>query len=93
MACICEITGKRGLSGNTVSHANNKSRMKQYPNIQKRSFFIPELKVRFRVKVSNHGLRLLDKRGGLAQFVRSATMATLSPRLRRLRRSLEKHSA
>jgi len=43
MSRICKITGKRPKTGNNVSKANNKTKRKQYPNIQKKRFFIPEL--------------------------------------------------
>jgi large subunit ribosomal protein L28 len=90
MANVCEITGKRRMSGNTVSHANNKHRTVQHPNIHAQSFLIPELKTRVRIKVSHAGLRLIDKRGGLSNLVRSTPAEALSPALRKLRRALVK---
>ena len=93
MANVCEVTGKRRLVGNTVSHANNKNKMRQHPNIQEKTFFVPELNNRIRLKVSSSGIRLIDKRGGLAQFVKGADPATLSPRLRKLRKALTKSRA
>ncbi|MBI2343960.1 MAG: 50S ribosomal protein L28 [Deltaproteobacteria bacterium] len=90
MANVCEITGKRRLSGNTVSHANNRHRMVQHPNIQERAFFVPELKVRIRLRLSRAGLRLIDKSGGLARYVRQTDPTELSPALRQLRKALTK---
>lgn len=90
MANTCDITGKRWLAGNTVSHANNRARMRQNPNIQQRAFFVPELGSRITLKVSQAGLRTVDKRGGLAAFVRGEDAATLSPKLRQLRKTLLK---
>ena len=42
MARVCDITGKRTISGNNVSHAHNKTRRKFHPNLQKKRFYIPE---------------------------------------------------
>jgi large subunit ribosomal protein L28 len=42
MSKVCDITGKKTLFGNKVSHANNKSRRKFYPNLQKKKFYIQE---------------------------------------------------
>ncbi len=88
MANVCEVTGKRRKAGNTVSHANNKNRMVQHPNVQERAIFVPELGIRFSLKLSTSGLRTLTKVGGLAAFVKSKTPEELSPRLRKLRKAL-----
>lgn len=67
MSKVCQVTGKRPLTGNTVSHANNKTKRRFLPNIQSRRFWIPgegEHKGRFvRLRVSQHGLRIIDKLG------------------------------
>lgn len=93
MANICEVTGKRKLKGNRVSHANNKKIHFQEPNIQTRMIFVPELGVRFRLHVTTRGLRTLDKHGGLARFVLQARPETLSPKLQKLRKVLVKHAS
>ncbi len=93
MANRCDITGKRWLAGNTVSHANNKARMRQNPNIQERSFFVPELGCRVKLKVSRPGLRTVDKKGGLAAYVRMAKVEDLSPKLRQVRKAILKKRA
>ena len=90
MANTCDITGKRWMAGNTVSHANNKARMRQNPNIQVRSFFVPELGCRVKLKVSQSGLRVVDKKGGLAAYVRGTAGEKLTPRLRQMRKTLLK---
>ena len=63
MARVCQITGKKGLTGNRVSHANNKSRHTQQPNLQKKKLYVPELKRYITVKLSTHGLRIVDRKG------------------------------
>lgn len=88
MANICEITGKRKLKGNRVSHANNKAIHFQQPNIQQRWILIPELGVRFKLNVSTRGLRTIDKFGGLARFVIKTENEKLAPRLLKLKKVL-----
>ena len=63
MARVCQITGKKGLSGHRVSHANNKSNRVQRPNLQKKRIFVPELNRYVSVKLSAKGLKIVDKRG------------------------------
>jgi large subunit ribosomal protein L28 len=63
MARICEITGKRGQKGHRVSHANNKSKHTFQPNLQKKRLYVPELKRYVTVKLSSHGLKIVDKKG------------------------------
>ena len=63
MSKICQITGKRAMVGNNVSHSNRKKLMKQLPNLQKKRFFIPEEDRWVTLRVSNAGLRTINKRG------------------------------
>lgn len=63
MSRVCQITGKKGLNGNRVSHANNKTPHVQKPNLMKRRIFVPELGRYVTVRLSAKGLRVLDKKG------------------------------
>ena len=63
MARVCQITGKRTQVGNNVSHANNKSLRKFYPNLQKKRFFIPEEGKWVTLKVSTSAIRTINKLG------------------------------
>ena len=63
MARVCDITGKRTQVGNKVSHANNKTKRKFYPNLQKKRFFIPEEDALITLKVSTTALRAINKNG------------------------------
>lgn len=63
MSKICRVTGKRPLTGNNVSHANNKTKRKQLPNLQKKRIWIEEEKRWVTLRVSARGLRTLDKKG------------------------------
>ena len=63
MARVCDITGKRPRVGNNVSHANNKTKRKFYPNLQKKRFYIPEEDKWVTLKVSTSALRTINKNG------------------------------
>jgi large subunit ribosomal protein L28 len=63
MARICQITGKRTQVGNNVSHANNKTKRKFYPNLQKKRFFIPEENKWITLKVSAKAIKTINKNG------------------------------
>jgi large subunit ribosomal protein L28 len=63
MSRICQVTGKKGLMGNRVSHSNRKKKVKLLPNLHNKKFFIPEENRWIRLRVSSHGLRTIDKKG------------------------------
>lgn len=63
MARKCSLTGKRPLAGNNVSHAHNKTRTRQLPNVHVKRLFIPELNRNIRIKVSAAALRTINKIG------------------------------
>ena len=69
MANICELTGKRPMSGHKVSHANNKTKRKFYPNLKKVSLKSELLKKNVSLKISTRALKAVDFRGGLDQFL------------------------
>ncbi|MCB9202483.1 MAG: 50S ribosomal protein L28 [Flavobacteriales bacterium] len=63
MSKICQITGKRAMVGNNVSHANNKTKRRFNVNLFTKKFFIPSSNEWITLKVSNHGLRTINKVG------------------------------
>ena len=63
MARICQVTGKGPQKGNHVSHANNKTRRRFFPNLQYRRFWLESEKRWIRLRVSQTGLRTIDKKG------------------------------
>ena len=63
MSRICEITGKKVMSGNNVSHSNIKTKRKFYPNLQTKKFYIPEEDAWITLKVSAKGMRIINKKG------------------------------
>ncbi len=63
MSKVCDITGKRPQVGNNVSHANNKTKRRFNPNLQKKRFYIPEEDKWVTLKVSTSALRTINKIG------------------------------
>ncbi|MAM04425.1 MAG: 50S ribosomal protein L28 [Flavobacteriales bacterium] len=63
MSRICQITGKKVMVGNNVSHAKNRNKRKFYPNLQTKKFFVPETGETVILKVSTSALRTIDKKG------------------------------
>ena len=63
MSRVCQVTGKRPVSGNNVSHANNKTRRRFLPNLHTHRFWLESEKRFVRLRVSNKGLRIIDKLG------------------------------
>jgi large subunit ribosomal protein L28 len=63
MARVCQITGKRPRVGNSVSHANNKTKRRFYPNLQTKRFFVPEDGKWITLKVSTTAIKTINKRG------------------------------
>ena len=63
MSKVCQITGKRPQSGNNVSHANNRTRRRFLPNLQYKRFWLESEKRYIRLRVSQKGLRIIDKHG------------------------------
>lgn len=63
MSRTCKLTGKKPLVGNHVSHANNKTKRRQYPNLQLKRIFVPELGRTVRIKMSVAAIRTITKIG------------------------------
>ena len=86
MARRCMLTGKGAQVGHNVSHANNKSKRRWLPNLRQQRLYSEVLGESIRLKVSNHGLRIVEQRGGLDGYLLSARDTELSGDLRRLQR-------
>lgn len=63
MSKVCQVTGKRPMAGNNVSHAKNKTRRRFLPNLQKKRFWLEAEKRFITLTVSQQGLRIIDKHG------------------------------
>ena len=69
MAQKCDLTGKKPLVGNHVSHANNKVKRRQNPNLHTKRIYIPDLERYVKLKLSNRALRTVNKKG-LLKFLK-----------------------
>ncbi len=63
MSKVCQLTGKRPITGNNVSHSNAKTKRRFLPNIQKKRFYIPELDQTVSMKVSTKAIKTINKLG------------------------------
>ena len=70
MSRVCDLTGKRRLVGNKVSHAKNRTKMTQKPNLQTKRVFDPETGKTIKLRLSTSAIRTLDKLGSLSAFKR-----------------------
>ena len=88
MARRCELTGKAVLTGNNVSHANNKTKRRFLPNLKNVSLMSDALSRTVRLRISIAALRSVEHRGGLDAFLVKAREEELSDRARKLRKDV-----
>ncbi len=88
MARRCELTGKGVMTGNNVSHANNKTRRRFLPNLRRQRLYSETLRESIRLRITAHALRTVEHRGGLDGFLLASRDSELSGELRRLKRRL-----
>ena len=93
MARRCELTGKDVMTGNNVSHANNKSRRRFLPNLCNVSLLSDALGATYKLRVSAHALRSVEHCGGLDAFLLKAAESELSPKARILRTEIKRRLA
>ena len=93
MSRACELTGKAVMTGNNVSHANNKSRRRFLPNLCDVTLISEALGQNVRLRVSANALRTVEHRGGLDAFLVKADVAELSQRARLLKKQIAKKLA
>lgn len=90
MSRRCELTGKGPMSGNNVSHANNKTKRVFLPNLQNVTLLSEKLDRSFSFRVSAHGLRSVEHNGGLDNWLLKVADDKLSPRALKVKRELRK---
>jgi large subunit ribosomal protein L28 len=93
MSRVCELTGKGPMSGNTVSHANNKSRRRFLPNLNDVTMMSDVLGQSFKLRVSAAGLRSVDHRGGLDAYLAKAKDEELSTNALKIKKEIAKAQA
>jgi len=90
MSRRCELTGKGPMSGNNVSHANNKSRRRFLPNLVDVTLASESLGKSYALRISAAALRSVDHRGGLDAFLAKARDEELSPRVLKIKKDVAK---
>lgn len=93
MSRVCELTGKGPMSGNNVSHANNKTRRRFLPNLNQVTLISDVLGRSFSLRVSAAGLRTVDHRGGLDAFLAKAKDDDLSVNALKIKKEIAKAQA
>ena len=88
MAKRCQLTGKSVMSGNNVSHANNRTRRRFLPNLQSTSMHSEILGRRISLRVSTSAMRTVEKHGGLDPFLLQARNSELAEEAQRLKREI-----
>ncbi|MEM9968881.1 MAG: 50S ribosomal protein L28 [Pseudomonadota bacterium] len=92
MSRVCELTGKGPMTGNNVSHANNKTRRRFLPNLNDTTLQSEALGRSFKLRISAHALRSVDHCGGLDQFLAKAKNSDLSPNALKIKKAIAKAS-
>eukprot|EP00439_Symbiodinium_sp_Y106_P087732 s1_g268.t1 len=90
MSRRCELTGKAVMTGNNVSHANNKTRRRFLPNLCNVTLMSEKLGRQYKLKISAHALRSVEHRGGLDGYLRKARDSELSTKAQRIKREIAK---
>jgi large subunit ribosomal protein L28 len=93
MSRVCELSGKGPMSGNKISHANNKTRRRFLPNLNEVTLISDILGRSFSLRISSHALRSVDHRGGLDAFLAAEKEENLSTRAMKIKREIEKKNA
>ena len=90
MSRKCELTGKKAMSGNNVSHAKNRTKRKFLPILNNITLTSEVLGRAFQLKVSASALRTIDKLGGLDTFLKKSADDNLSPNAMKIKKDIEK---
>jgi large subunit ribosomal protein L28 len=93
MSRVCELTGKGPMTGNNVSHANNKTRRRFLPNLNDVTLQSESLGRAFKLRISAAALRTVDHRGGLDKFLAKAKDSDLSANALKIKKAVAKSSA
>ncbi len=89
MARRCAVTGKGVMTGNNVSHAMNHTKRRFLPNLQRVSFWSDSLNKAFRLRVTPHGMRTIEHKGGLDAYVLGTSKTKLEPELQKIKKLVE----
>lgn len=90
MSRRCELSGKAVQTGNTVSHANNKTKRRFLPNLNQVTLISDALKQNIHLRITSHALRSVEARGGLDAYLMKARDTDLSAKALKLKRKVAK---
>lgn len=93
MSRVCELTGKGPMSGNNVSHANNKTKRRFLPNLNDTTLMSETLGRGVKLRISAHALRSVDHRGGLDAYLAKAKDVELSSNALKIKKEIAKAKA
>ncbi|MFC4346471.1 50S ribosomal protein L28 [Kordiimonas lipolytica] len=93
MSRVCELTGKKVMTGNNVSHAHNKTRRRFLPNLTKATLLSDVLGRSVSLRISTHALRSVEHNNGLDNFLLKARDADLSAKALKLKKEIKKKQA
>ena len=93
MSRVCELSGKGPMVGNTISHANNKSKRRFLPNLNEVTLISDILGQSFKLRISAAALRTVDHRGGLDAFLAKAKDDELSDKALKIKKGIAKTQA
>ncbi|MFC2966516.1 50S ribosomal protein L28 [Acidimangrovimonas pyrenivorans] len=93
MSRVCELSGKGPMTGNNVSHANNKTRRRFLPNLNDVTLLSETLGQSFKLRVAASALRSVDHRGGLDAYLAKAKDEELSPKALKIKKEIAKAQA
>ena len=88
----CDLTGKLVITGNNVSHANNKTKRRFIPNLQNVSLYSDKLGKKLKLRIATSTLRTVEKNGGIDSFLLNAFNKNLSSDARKYKKSISKAS-
>ena len=90
MSKVCEISGKKPMSGNNVSHANNRTKRRFIPNLQNVSLYSDKLGKKLKFRIATSTLRTVEKYGGIDSFLLNAFSENLSSIAKKYKKSISK---
>ena len=90
MSRVCDVTGKKPMYGNNVSHANNRTRRRFLPNLQRASLLSDALGEAVRMRVTASAIRTIEKKGGLDAFLLGTLNRKLMPEAQRIKRRIQR---
>jgi len=89
----CELTGKKTMSGNNVSHSERKTKRKFKVNTQKKCFTSDSLKINLTFNVSTNAIKTVDKKGGIDSYLLNTSSMLLSTKAKAIQSQIKKHTS